>query len=291
MTPIVWLIISLVVIPIAYLGWMLVTSDRKALVAVQSNLGYGLTQTSSAQRRPLALQNLARRATPTGYAARLDRWLSMAGRPQSMPLDRLLVAKPALALLGALLGMLMMSGDFSPRGLGLLLFVATFLYFLPDMLVYNRGIKRQQAIEQELPNTLDQMLISVEAGLGFESAMARSAQNGDGPLAQELIRTLQDIQVGRPRQESYQALANRCTVQDLKSFVRAIIQADKYGVPIAKVLRTQAKVARVKRRQRAEEKALKLPVKVLFPLIFCIFPVIFIVILGPAVINMMRAFS
>lgn len=292
MTPVAWLIIGLIVLPLAYLVWQLVTSDRKAMVAVQGNLGHGLLQTASfAQQRPPALQSFARRITPQGYIARLDHWLSMAGRPQSMPLDRLLVAKPALAVAGALLGLLMMGGDFSPRSIGLLLFITVFLYFMPDLLVYNRGIKRQEAIEQELPNTLDQMLISVEAGLGFESAMARAAQHGEGPLAQELVRTLQDIQVGRPRQESYQALADRCTVQDLKSFVRAVIQADKYGVPIAKVLRTQAKISRVKRRQRAEEKAMKLPVKVLFPLLLCIFPVLFVVLLGPAAINIIRAFS
>lgn len=292
MTLIAWLLISSIVLPLSYLAWQLLALDRQALAAVQGNLGHGLDpSTSLAHRHPPTSYALARRITPGAYIARLDHWLSMAGRPQSMPLERLLISKPTLAVAGAFLGLLMMARDFSPRSAALLVFITAFLYFLPDLLVYNRGTKRQEAIELELPNTLDQMLISVEAGLGFESAMARAAQNGAGPLAQELIRTLQDIQVGRPRQESYQALADRTTVQDLKSFVRAVIQADKYGVPIAKVLRTQAKISRVKRRQRAEEKALKLPVKVLFPLIFCIFPVFFIVILGPAMINIMRAFD
>jgi tight adherence protein C len=138
---------------------------------------------------------------------------------------------------------------------------------------------------------VDQLLISVEAGLGFESAMARAGGYGGGALAQELMRTLQDIQVGRPRQEAYEALAQRSSVEDLRSFVRAIVQADKYGIGIAKVLRTQAKQARTKRRQRAEEKAMKLPVKVLFPLLLCIFPVLFIVLLGPAMINIFEAFT
>lgn len=169
--------------------------------------------------------------------------------------------------------------------------ITTLCYFVPDLLIYNKGIKRQATIELDLPSTLDQMLISVEAGLGFEAAMARAAEYGGGPLAQELMRTLQDIQVGRPRQESYEALAARSSVQDLRSFVRAVVQADRYGIGIAKVLRTQAKAARVKRRQRAEEKAMKLPVKVLFPLLVFIFPVLFIVLLGPAVINIMEMFS
>jgi tight adherence protein C len=102
--------------------------------------------------------------------------------------------------------------------------------------------------------------------------MARAGQNGKGPLAEEIVRTLQDVQVGRPRREAYQSMADRSTVDDLKSFVRAVVQADKYGIGISTVLKTQAKQARVKRRQRAEEKAMKLPVKTLFPLILFIFP-------------------
>lgn len=208
-----------------------------------------------------------------------------------MPLEKLIISKPVASLAGTLVGLLLFSNSQTSTNLGLAIFLTVFLYFVPDLLIYNKGVKRQQAIELELPNTLDQMLIAVEAGLGFESAMARAGTNGSGPLAQELTRTLQDIQVGRPRQEAYEALATRTTVPDVRSFVRAVIQADKYGIGIAKILRTQAKQARVKRRQRAEEKAMKLPVKVLFPLIFCIFPVLFIVLLGPAAINIIAAFT
>lgn len=292
MTPIAWVFISLVVLPLAYLVWALVTTDRKAVVAVQANLTQGFTQESGAaiQRTP-ALLDLSKRLTPTGYEAKLDRWLSLAGRPASMPLDRLIIAKPLLALTGVTLGLLMYARSPSPHVMALGIFFSALLYFLPDLLIYNKGVKRQQEIELELPNTLDQLLISVEAGLGFEAAMARAGGYGGGALAQELMRTLQDIQVGRPRQEAYDALAQRSSVQDLRSFVRAVVQADKYGIGIAKVLRTQAKQARVKRRQRAEEKAMKLPVKVLFPLLLCIFPVLFIVLLGPAAIKVVEAFS
>ena len=292
MTPIAWLFITLIVFPIAYLVWGLVTTDRKAAIAVQTNLTQGFMQEGGlAIQRPPALLDLSRRLTPTGYEAKLDRWLSLAGRPASLPLDRLIIAKPLLALTGAVLGLLMFANSPSAQVIAVGLFLTALLYFLPDLLIYNKGIKRQKEIELELPNTLDQLLISVEAGLGFEAAMARAGGYGGGALAQELMRTLQDIQVGRPRQEAYQALADRSSVQDLRSFVRAVVQADKYGIGIAKVLRTQAKQARVKRRQRAEEKAMKLPVKVLFPLLLCIFPVLFIVLLGPAAIKIMEAFS
>jgi tight adherence protein C len=161
---------------------------------------------------------------------------------------------------------------------------------IPDVLLHGRGAKRQALIALELPNMLDQCLISVEAGLGFETAMARIGKNGKGPLAAEIVRTLQDMQAGRSRKESYIAMSQRVEVPDLRSFVRAIVQADTYGIAIASVLRVQAKQMRVKRRQRAEEKAMKLPVKVLFPLLFCILPALFIVIIGPAAINVMNNF-
>lgn len=292
MTALAWLIIAAVVLPLAYFTWVLVTLDRKGALAVQTNLGHGFTQNGNAsvQGAPMLL-GISKRLTPGSYEAKLDRWLALAGRPVSMPLEKLIVAKPLLALAGALAGIVLLSNSLTSTNIALAVFITVFFYFVPDLLVYNKGIKRQQAIELELPNTLDQMLISVEAGLGFESAMARAGAYGGGPLAQELMRTLQDIQVGRPRQEAYESMAARSSVQDLRGFVRAVVQADKYGIGIAKVLRAQAKDARVKRRQRAEEKAMKLPVKVLFPLIFFIFPVLFIVLLGPAAINIIEALS
>jgi tight adherence protein C len=166
-----------------------------------------------------------------------------------------------------------------------------FGYFAPDLLLRSNAQKRRDAIRQELPNTLDQMLISVQAGLGFEAAMASAAQNGSGPLADEFIRTLQDMQVGRSRKEAYLSMSDRVDVPDLRSFIRSIVQADAYGIAIAKVLKVQAKEMRMKRRQRAEEHAMKIPVKILFPLIFFIFPTLFIILLGPAVMNIVAAFS
>ncbi|WP_320538354.1 type II secretion system F family protein [Pseudarthrobacter sp. IC2-21] len=234
---------------------------------------------------------LGQRLTPKGYPAWLDKLLAKAGRPAAMPLDRLLVVKPALALVAGVVGILLILRSPTSMGFLVALFVTVLAYFVPDLLLHSQGVKRQEAIELELPSTLDQMLISVEAGLGFESAMARAGQNGKGPLAAELLRTLQDMQVGRSRREAYLAMGQRTGASDLRSFVRAVVQADVYGIAIASVLRTQAKQMRIKRRQRAEEKAMKLPIKVLFPLMLCILPVLFIVILGPAVINIIAAFS
>jgi tight adherence protein C len=128
----------------------------------------------------------------------------------------------------------------------------------------------------------------VEAGLGLDAAMARVAKVGDGPLASELLRTLQDMRSGMSRAEALRALAERADVPELRQFVSAVIQADSHGVPIARVLRIQSRELRTKRRQLAEEKAMKLPVKVLFPTVAFIFPALFVVLLGPAVMQIGR---
>lgn len=238
--------------------------------------------------------NLARRArnvAPQWYLGMLNRQLVLAGRPAGWTLDRLALAKLLLSVAAALLALLWISGDPGPQRIALGCFVIVLAFFTPDLLIYSRGQERQEKIQSSLADTLDQMTISVEAGLGFEAAMAQAATNGDGPLAEEFIRTLQDMSIGRSRTDAYQALADRTSSADLRRFTRSVVQADTYGIAIAKVLQTQAKEMRLRRRQRAEEKAMKVPVKVLFPLIFCILPVLFIVLLTPAALSIMTAFS
>jgi tight adherence protein C len=214
-----------------------------------------------------------------------------AGRPAAWPVSRLVAAKLVLASIAGLLGVLVVSARPGLLTVLLATTVGVVAYFVPELLLHSRGQERQQAIALELADTLDQMTIAVEAGLGFESAMARAGKNGKGPLAEELVRTLQDIAVGQPRREAYLALAERTAVTDLRRFIRAVVQADAYGVSIADVLRTQAQEMRLKRRQRAEEKAMQIPVKVIFPLILCILPTLFIVLLGPAVMDIIDVFS
>lgn len=233
----------------------------------------------------------ARRLTPGPSIRMLERLLIRAGRPPAWPLDRLLVAKLVLGIGVGTASLLFLSS--SSGALPVFLGAGTTLvcYFLPELLLHSRGQERSQTIALELADTLDQMTIAVEAGLGFDSAMSRAGKNGTGPLAEELVRTLQEIQVGQLRRHAYESLATRTDVADLRRFVRAIIQADAYGISIADVLRTQAAEMRMKRRQRAEEKAMQIPVKVIFPLMVCILPVLFIVLLGPTAMNMMEAFS
>lgn len=292
MNPIVLLAILLVCVPLAGLTWSVLTTDRQGRSAANDLLSRGAAPLAAAPvTKAVPLSGLGRRLTPRAYVAFLDRLLSLAGRPLSMPLGKVLGTKLATGLVGAILGLYLTVSGTSPIMKLAGVFVLILGYFIPDLLLYSKGLERQKTIQLELANTLDQMLISVEAGLGFEGAMARAGENGQGPLAEEIVRTLQDMQVGRSRRESYIALTERTNIPELRSFVQAVIQADTYGIAISRVLRVQAKVMRVKRRQRAEEKAMKLPVMILFPLLFFIFPVLFIAILGPAVINAVVAFS
>jgi tight adherence protein C len=163
-------------------------------------------------------------------------------------------------------------------------------FFLPDLLLYNTGLKRQEQIQKDLPDSVDLLVISIQAGLGFDAALAQLAKNTAGPLAGEFFRVLQEMQIGKSRREAFQALADRVGPPDVRHFVAAIVQADALGVPIASVLAAQAKEMRARRRQRAEEQAQKVPVKILFPLIFFVLPALLIVILGPAVIQILKSF-
>jgi len=291
MNPIAYAAILAIIAPVSLMTWLALTGDRAGLRNIQTNLGRRPETAGSVVSAAGQLAALSRKVTPKGYAAWLDKQLAGAGRPKDWPLGRVIMVKPLLALTGAILGTMLVAGSPTITNVLLMVGVTALAYFVPDILIRNNAQKRREQIKLELPDTLDQMLISVQAGLGFETAMARAGQNGKGPLADELIRTLQDIQVGRSRKEAYLAMAQRVDVPDLRSFVRAVVQADSYGIAIAGVLHAQAKDMRVKRRQRAEEHAMKMPVKMLFPLIFFILPTLFIVVLGPTAMSIMDLFA
>ncbi|WP_457974131.1 type II secretion system F family protein [Arthrobacter sp. D1-17] len=291
MQPLAYAAILAVVAPVTAMTWFAFTGDRAGLRNIQANLG----KTSKAKGPALSTNEklvlASQRMMPKGYAGWLDKQLAGAGRPKDWPLARLVMVKPLLAFAGAVVGYLHFAGSPSPPRFLALLCVTALCYFTPDFLVRNRAQKRRAAIRLELPTALDQMLISVQAGLGFEAAMGRAGANGSGPMAEELIRTLQDIQVGLSRKDAYLAMAERVDVPDVRSFIRAVVQADTYGVAIAGVLKAQAGDMRIKRKQRAEEHAMKMPVKMLFPLIFFILPTLFIVVLGPTVMSIISIFS
>lgn len=230
------------------------------------------------------MRRLAERLSPAGVATVMQRRLDIAGNPRGWTSDRVLAVKGlglvALGLLGALYGV--RNPELLIVGVGL---GAVIGFFLPDLLLYNSGQRRQQQIPVILPDSLDMLTICVEAGLGFDAALAQVARNTKGPVAAEFSRVLQEMQIGKSRSEALRAMAERTTVPELQSFVSALVQSSEMGIPIAHVLREQAKEMRVRRRQRAEEQAQKVPVKITFPLIFCLFPALMVVILGPGVIE------
>jgi tight adherence protein C len=238
------------------------------------------------------LTSLGRRLTPNDASSRLRRKLDLAGNPPGWDSDRILAFKMLGLLVGAILGFVvpLLSGNVAWAilfGGGL----AALGFLLPNVVLHQSAYDRSQTIQRELPDALDLLVISVESGLGFDAALAQVARNTQGPLAEEFFRVLQEMQLGTGRSDSLRALADRTDVVDLRGFVTAMVQADAFGIPIANVLRIQAREMRIRRSQRAEETAQKVPVKILFPLIFCILPSLFIVILGPAAIQIMTSFS
>jgi len=272
---------------LSLLLWLVVAGSSRSKAAL-ANLNRGLPATgASLQAR--GGRRIGRIIARPSTVGRLDRLLGGAGRPASWPLDRVLDAKLLGLLLGIALGALVALRSPSPVTLLFAVALAAIGFFLPEVLLYNAALKRREAIALELPDTLDQMSIAVDAGLGFDSAMLRVARAGKGVLAQELIRTLQDIQVGQSRREAYESLAARCGVPTLSRFIRSVIQAEEYGIALADVLRTQADEMRIERRQRAERKAMQIPVKVVFPLVLFLLPALMIVIMGPAIISILTA--
>jgi tight adherence protein C len=230
---------------------------------------------------------IGRRLSPSGFAAKLQRRLDLAGNPAAWTADRVLAFK-VLGLLMAGLVAFALAGTPATK----LLFAAGAAaagFFLPDLLIYNLALKRQSEIQKALPDSIDLLTISVEAGLGFDAAVSQVARNTDGPLAGELIRVLQEMQIGKSRTEAFRSLADRTNVGELRAFVSSMVQADAFGIPVANVLREQSREMRVKRRQRAEERAQKVPVKIKVPLVMFIFPCLFIVIIGPAAIKIMNS--
>lgn len=241
------------------------------------------------ENMPGWLRVFAVRLSPSGIADKLQYRLDLAGNPSAWTPDRILAAKGAglfgLGGLGFLYGLALPSGWMVVTiGIG-----SALGFFLPDLLLLNAGQKRQVNIRKALPDAMDMLTVCVEAGLGFDAALAQVARNTRGPLAAELGRVLQEMQIGKSRAQALRAMTQRTTVAELRSFVSALIQASELGIAMAKVLREQAKELRTRRRQRAEEQAQKVPVKILFPLIFNIFPVLFIVIIGPGAITIARS--
>jgi tight adherence protein C len=281
------------------------TSQRKRTVRLLESQVSGSTTTESTNLRDREMQRgfgervlvpvvggatrIARRVTPLDARDRIAKKLLLAGSPPGWDAERILAFK-VIGCIGAFVVGLFVSKLIGLTGftgiivIGLLT-VAGFL--LPDSALSRKVEERQHEILGTLSDTLDLLTISVEAGLSLNAAIAQVVQNVPGTLSSEFARMLQEIQLGVPRSEAFRHLAERTDVEELNAFALAMIQADVFGVSIASVLRTQAQQLRIKRRQRAEARAQQTPVKIVFPLILCILPALFVVIIGPGVIRIM----
>jgi tight adherence protein C len=235
------------------------------------------------------LKGLAQRVSPSGTGDRLTRLLDLAGNPAGWSVERLLGFKGAGLLIGGLLGIFY--GGVSLKGVLFGVLGVNAGFWAPDIMIYNIGSKRQQVLRRGLADALDMLTVCVEAGQGFDGAILQVAKSVEGPVAGEFARVLAEIQIGKSRSAAFSSLSARSKVPEIRTFVTALVQADRLGLPIGGVLREQSVQMRLIRRQRAEEQAQKVPVKILFPMLLCIFPALFIVIIGPGAIQMINTFS
>ena len=235
---------------------------------------------------------LGKRFTPVGILEKTRSQFLSLGHTTTTSWDRFMALRAVLALLipGWVIFVLAGTGLEGKARLGVLIIVPVLLIMGPTSVLNRKVEERMTEIRIKLPDVLDLLVISVEAGLGFEQALDRCVDAVPGPLTDEFARMLGEVRAGASRTDAMRNMEKRVNVPELRSFVLAIIQADTFGVSIGRVLRAQAEEMRLKRKQLAEEKAQKAPVKMLIPMVFCVFPALFIVVLGPAVINIMETF-
>jgi tight adherence protein C len=231
-------------------------------------------------------------ATPSDYLKRIRKRVVMGGGSPRTDPERIVLTKVGVGALAAVVAFMFARGAHlgSLRSLLIGLLAGLVLSFVPDLVLAMRAADRQHKIVRELPDMLDMLTISVEAGLGFDQAVSRYVRHSRGPLGREFGIALMEIQAGKSRREALRSMAERADVQELRTFVMAIVQADVFGVSVSDVLRTQSREMRVKRRQRAEELAQKAPAKMAFPLVVCVLPATIIVVITPAIVGLIHLF-
>lgn len=274
---------------------------RRSSRVLQAQLeGAGISVAARAHRAPFSdrvvepflseLARVARRITPAGMRESAARKLLLAGMAESFPAEVFVLLQLVAVVLGAVAGKFVGTGD-DPRVLGVFWvpMLAFICYLLPTIWLDGKVTARQGRMRRDLADAIDLLTISVEAGLAFDAALLQVRRSMRGPLSEEIGRMLHEIQLGMRRVDAFRELADRTSVEELRGFVLAMVQADVFGVSIANVLRAQSEELRTKRRQRAEEQAMKAPVKLLFPMIACILPALLVVIVGPGIIRIAHA--
>jgi len=256
--------------------------------AARANLFAALPPTASQPSRPASIMRqlgqTTRRLLPGPLVDGLEVKLVQAGHPYGIDLPRLLGIKITLAASAACLLVLVGQPVFA-------LIAAGAMFFLPDYWVLTERDKRQAAMQADAADVIDQLTICVEAGLGFDAAFTRVASTTEGPLTDEFRHAISDIQAGVPRYQALRKLSDRAQIVEIRQLVTALLQAQKHGVPMADTLRIQSAEIRLKRKQRTEEKAAKLAVKMIFPIIFCFMPVFMIVAVVPSILQIIHGFA
>jgi tight adherence protein C len=284
------------------LGELVTLPARQRFVSVRRAATYGRMEVPSGTPdegvkerlvTPISewLSRWALRVNPRSSTDTVRQRLMAAGLGLRITPTGFLAFKGFLALGGIFLGSLIGSG----KGFGGVLMGAMFIgaigFLGPDYALTLKSRARKEKVKAELPDALDLLAVSVEAGLGFDASLAKINEHMEGPLAEEFGLTLSEMRIGEGRQEALKRLADRVDAQELSAFTRAIIQADQLGTSLGRILRVQAADARLRRQAAAEEKAMKAPIKMLFPTVLFIFPAMFLVILGPAILNVQKLFG
>jgi tight adherence protein C len=239
-----------------------------------------------------AVARVVLRVSPKSTVDSINAKLLAAGLGRKVSPTAYLAAKGLISFGGLMFGMLVAAAGegSSPKGILTAGGLAVMGFFFPDTFVTFKARSRRERIQAELPDALDLLAVSVEAGLGFDGAITKLTENMDGPLAEEFGLTLGEMRIGEGRQEALKKMSERVGSPEMASFTRAVIQADQLGISLGRILRLQATEARNRRQAAAEERAMKAPIKMLFPTVVFIFPAMFIVILGPAFLNLSKLF-
>ena len=269
------------------------TSVRRAANYGRFRLRTSLERASLRQRAlvPLShsLANLVLRLNPRTTTETVTLTLQGAGLGQKISPVGFLAVKGSFALAGALVALLLI-GTAGASGFGFGAFLVVLGFFGPDYLVSMYARRRRERIRAALPDALDLLAVSVEAGLGFDGAISKLTEHMEGPLADEFALTLSEMRIGESRGDALRRLGERADTPEVSAFTRSIIQADQLGTSLGRILRVQAADTRLRRQAAAEERAMKAPIKMLFPTVLFIFPAMFLVILGPAILNIDQIF-
>lgn len=288
------LIIAAIALIYAVFGAEKDSEGRQLLMRVTKEAGRTriIDDKSSFRQRILdpmlaVLQGIGWRLTPATRLQKLEARVEAAGFPPDWDINRIVLIKVLAALFGAALGfftLLILSLGF---GLLMMLVLTVAGFYIPDYVLEKIAAKRANEMRRSLADTVDILNLTLEAGVGFDSALRMVAQNTDGPLAEEFGRVVQEITIGKSRSEALYALAERTGDEDLRRFCQTCVQAERRGTPFGEILDIQAEELRIKRQQYAEEAAQKVPVKILFPMMVLVLPVLMMVVMGPAIVMIM----